>query len=134
VVTSLLLRRLPAHEGHFNRVSARMGVEREQQGSQTGTESVLAAWLAALRAGVALLTNPQTWHSVLDALFGAFILGGVFVVPVAGVAALISVWLPAFLPLHWMASQMFGFAILWFIASLFGAHLRQRRHQEEPAK
>lgn len=133
-MTSLLLRRLPALEGHISRVSARMGVEREQQGSHSGTGTVLAAWLAAFRAGAALLTSPQMWRRVLDVLFGAFILGGVVVVPVAGVAALVSVWLPAFVPLHWMGSQMFGFAILWFMASLFGAHLQRRRHEEEPAK
>jgi hypothetical protein len=31
-----------------------------------------------------------------------------------------------------MGGQLFGLGILWFAASLFGAHLRPR-HEEEPA-
>jgi hypothetical protein len=90
--------------------------------------------LAAAVVGAASHTHPHVWRHAVDALFDAFVLGGVFVVPVAGVVALISLWLPSSAPLHWIGGQMFGAAVLWFLAALFGAHLQSRRHHQESAK
>ncbi len=126
-MTSLLLRRSQAPEGHISRVSARGRVRGEQAGSHNSTDSTVARIARVTGSG----TFAHIWRHALDALFDAFVLGGVFVVPITAVVALVSLWLPRSAPLHWMGSQIFSIAVLWFLAALFGAHLQRRHHRQE---
>jgi hypothetical protein len=130
VVSSLLLRRLPAAESALSRAGAHMEVLEQRLHSNRGFSAVMGG-LAAVHMGLAHHANSWTWRRALDALFAAAVMGGAFVVPVAGVVALVSLWLPPSTPLHRIGGQIFGIAILWFVASVLVVHLHPRRLDEE---
>lgn len=130
MVSSLLLRRLLAAESALSRAGAHMEVLEQRLHSNRGFRAVMG-WLAAVYAGLAQLANSRTRRRAVDALFDAAVLGGAFAVPVAGIVALVSLGLPPSTPLHRIGGQIFGIAILWFVASVLVVHLHPRRLDEE---
>jgi hypothetical protein len=61
---------------------------------------------------------------IFDVVVSVAMLGGVFVVPVATLIAMICAWLPQRHPLHQTAPTFFAVASFWFIAALLLSHLQ----------
>ncbi len=76
----------------------------------------------------------RLWHRVVDVVFDATILGGIIVTPVAGIVAIMSVFLPVLAPLRHLEGQVFAIVGLWFVMALLGAHLRMHRDEEHTAR
>lgn len=76
----------------------------------------------------------RLWHRVVDVVFDATILGGIVATPVAGIVAIMSVFLPALAPLRHLGGQIFAVVGLWFVMALLGAHLRVHRDEEHTAR
>jgi hypothetical protein len=67
------------------------------------------------------------WLRVADTALAFTILGGVVAVPAACGFALLTGLMPASAPLRMVTPQLFGLAVLWFLAAIIGAHFQPRR-------
>lgn len=86
----------------------------------------------AVRAHAWLGTR-QMWRRCAEAAYSAFTVGGVLVVPLTAVLAIIGTLSPGHTPLHEMGSTCFGYGALWFIIALCGTHLKRTRVGKDPA-
>ncbi len=87
--------------------------------------------LTTLVAEVSAGSSREVWQRLVDGVISAIIVGGVFVVPLASLLALIGAFLPQRAPLHDAGPQLLGFAILWFVVAIFSAHTQP--HDQEQA-
>ncbi len=133
-MSSIILRRSAVAETELEgqRDAAATSESTQFSLSQRIVRPCMETFAAALMAKRARLP----FNQLFDMLVSVAMLGGVFVVPVATLIAVVCAWLPQSHPLHRTAPTLFAVASLWFLAALLLSHFQPRfgcEHHREAA-